>query len=147
MGQKWEGIIIHHTACVDTVGFQGNSIEDAHLALHWRDIGYHLLFEMIGTRPWAVLGRPLTERGAHAGPAYNGTHIGIAFVGNFSAAPPPAELLEFSIPYIRWFLDTLSLWDLNAVGIPPLILAHRDVQATECPGRYFDIEKFKEMFQ
>lgn len=135
----WYGIVFHHTACKDTAYFEGNPIEDEHLAGGWLDIGYHLVIEQIGPRYWAVLGRPLTMPGAHA-PGFNRTHIGVAFVGNFDLEHPKPELLVFAAPYVQALVDGYHMKFKE-------LKRHDSVYPTKCPGRYFDLDAFKTLLK
>lgn len=86
-------------------------------------IGYHYVIERSGR---VVVGRALTETGAHAGPAWNGRSVGICLVG--------------------WDQFTHRQWEALAGGVRKLrrelpagdalrIFGHRDAPANKiCPG-------------
>jgi len=71
--------------------------------------------------------------GAHAGKQeYNQHGIGICLVGNFQETSPSAAQLAA----VRRLVATLK----HEYTIPTgNVIAHRDVKATECPGKHFPL--------
>lgn len=131
----WTEIIIHHSVSPDTDGVDRNDIARWHLARHWIDIGYHFIVERVDDRYLAIMGRPLYLEGAHS-PGHNRTAIGVCFVGDFSDHAPAHEQLICGARLIAGLC--------HAIGIPPgLIRAHRDVRATECPGKHFSVDHLR----
>ncbi|GJM20280.1 MAG: hypothetical protein DHS20C15_01950 [Planctomycetota bacterium] len=93
---------------------------------HWADIGYHVLIDPQGG-VWE--GREWGLQGAHASGANNIGNLGICLLGDFSnagvAAAQQAALVSV--------LDRLR----THYGLgPDSIYTHRELKATECPGRY-----------
>lgn len=136
--REWTSIVIHHTA-----SRRGSveSIHEAHLQRKdgagnaWQGIGYHFVIgngdgmgdgEVEPTFRWRE-----QMHGAHAGDnEYNQHGIGIVLVGNFEDAPPSAAQLAA----VKRLVGALrSEYRISA----DKVVGHRDVKATECPGKHF----------
>lgn len=134
------------------------------------DIGYHFWIEMIGgnrqqatggrqqtegnrqqatgNRQQAIgnrqegeyeilMGRPLDRDGAHCPQKnMNSRAIGICFVGNFDEGPVPQEQWKQGIVLVR------SLTRLLDIPIS-FVVGHRDFAPKSCPGKLFDLERFR----
>lgn len=119
-------IVVHHSAGPRSQSFE--SIERYHTGPEpqgrgWLAIGYH----------WVVLGdgsvrcgRPANLVGAHAY-GHNVDSVGICVVGHNGR--PGEEWSEVQVHALRQLMTTLrGLWPAA------LVLGHRDVGATVCPG-------------
>jgi len=117
----------------------------------WNDIGYNLLIDRFGTIYEGRAGgvdRPVI--GAHA-QGFNGQTAGIALVGNFQTATPPAATLDSLQAVIKWKLALAGItrqervamistggrlsrfkWGRTVFARP--VSGHRDLGFTECPG-------------
>lgn len=140
-GIHWTHIIIHHSATPDGGFLDYDAIRMYHMRKRgWRDVGYHFIIEAVGGVYVAIVGRPLTERGAHCrAHGMNRKAIGVCFVGNFSLVRPPTLMLEVGVKrVIRPMMVAFSIPKSH-------ILGHRDFAATECPGLHFDMERLREM--
>jgi N-acetylmuramoyl-L-alanine amidase len=138
MPSRWTGVMIHHSAGTDTSRADIQAIRRHHVEVNgWADVGYHFVCELVGSRYEVIAGRPLTQDGAHC-PGRNKDTIGFCLVGNFTAAAPPTA---------QWALAARHVAGLCAVlGIgADKVLAHRDHRATECPGKRFDLKRFREL--
>ena len=140
--RKWRSIVLHHTA-----GEEGSvaSIDSAHRkrvdtsGKAWLGIGYHFVIgngNGMGDGQIEPTFRWLQQlHGAHAGSYdYNQFGIGIALVGNFeNGAPSPAqqEAAAHLVQTLR------RVYDIPA----DQVVAHRDIRATACPGRYFPLHE------
>jgi len=140
--RKWRFIVLHHTA-----GEEGSvaSIDAAHRKRvdasgnPWLGIGYHFVIgngNGMGDGQIEPTFRWLQQlQGAHAGSyEYNQFGIGIALVGNFeNGAPSPAQ----QEAAIRLVQALRRAYDIPA----DQVVAHRDIRATACPGRYFPMHE------
>lgn len=156
---RWKRIVVHHSAGNDTDELNFISIRNAHVRDRgFIDIGYHFVVEEVekdtgGTGEYVALcGRPLNFVGAHAKGA-NGDSIGVCFVGDYTAAEPPLEMLVAGAKLIAGLFYALgldSVYDqeqkryrkLNEVIVP-----HRGAgtTATECPGDSFPLAKLLDL--
>lgn len=135
----WRGILVHHTAAPDGERLDTESIRRWHTeGRGWSDIGYHAVVERVGSVYVPVMCRPLYRRGAHAGTAANGTHIGVAFAGNFMEHEPQHEQV---LAGARLIASLCWAFDID----PDEIIGHRTVKATACPGDRFPIDELRSM--
>lgn len=140
--RKWTHVMVHHTAGQDDPGRCDAALYRAqHMAKGWLDIGYHFVVEKVSGQKGAysvIVGRPLFMDGAHAGSTeWNTKSIGVALVGNFSEFPPTMEQQETAARLVRGLCE--------AMDIPvdrEHIVGHREQRATECPGKWFNMDYF-----
>ncbi|CAH0595325.1 unnamed protein product [Chrysodeixis includens] len=125
-------VVVHHTyippACstADVCKRYMRNMQTVHqLTNGWQDIGYNFA---VGGDGSVYEGRGWEAVGAHA-VGYNTQSIGVVMIGDFVSNLPPANMLQ-------------TLKDFIAVGvelgyISPnyRLIGHRQVSATECPGR------------
>jgi len=132
MKYNWEYIIIHHTASTDDNNLQFDNERDFHeLIRGWQDIGYHFVNEAVEDNAINVVARPLTMMGAHC-KGMNEKAIGFAFIGNFDKERGPSDrrIIE---AVRRVIIPLLKYFDIPIENIK----AHRDFNATDCPGKLF----------
>lgn len=158
---KWTHIMIHHSATPDGRTFDWQAIRRYQMSWRvdgttvsreeyerrisakqgklfeppWRDIAYHFGNEKINDRYEILVGRNLDEEGAHC-VGMNQKAIGICFIGNFDLAPPPEEQWAAGIQLVRGLLRIADVPVRNVVG-------HRDFAHKTCPGKLFDLNKFR----
>uniref|UniRef100_A0A671LHD9 Peptidoglycan-recognition protein SC2-like n=2 Tax=Sinocyclocheilus anshuiensis TaxID=1608454 RepID=A0A671LHD9_9TELE len=121
-------VIIHHTALrnCDSIS-QLAHIQHMHMQERgFDDIGYNFLISGDGMvyegRGWGIVG-------AHA-KEHNFNSVGIAFMGNFNDEMPSSASLSA-------LLRLLHIGVLHGHVRPNVVLVgHRDVAKTECPGEY-----------
>lgn len=115
-------IVIHHTGGGTAETPQG--IHTYHKQIGYGGCGYHYLIDRAGDI-WR--GRPVWARGAHCR-SNNAGRIGIAFMGDYSSAPPPDIMLRHALSLIE---------DIQRVYGRLEILPHYAVprSSTTCPGR------------
>jgi hypothetical protein len=118
----------------------------------WNDIGYNFLVDRFGTvYEGRAGGADANVVGAHA-QGFNTGSVGVAVLGTYGAAAPPAAAEAAVARLLAWRLD-LAHVDPQSVltvasggspkhpaGVPVMLRAvsgHRDVGATECPGDAF----------
>ena len=124
-----DALVIHHT------GFPDVDKDSTAAEIHkfhqeerkWAGIGYHYLIRkngMIeqGRRPAAI--------GAHA-LGHNKHSLGICLAGNFDIGKPTAAQMESVKELCRWLCKKYGLDPLKK-GV---IVGHRDVNDTTCPGK------------
>lgn len=138
MGQietpTWSKIVIHHSAIQDDEALAWQSLWNYHVLVRgWEDIGYHFLVDSVNGDYVALVGRPEDQIGAHV-KGYNQSAIGICCVGDYSKESPRLEMLEVLVN--RLLRPIMQRYDLG----PGDVLFHRDLWATECPGKYFKKE-------
>lgn len=140
-------VIVHHTATDNNDPNPAATVR-AILSWHtqgngWNDIGYNFLIDSAGNiyegrkaRTYSPGEIPTGEDtrgngviGAHASNNNTGT-VGISMIGNFSEVAPSAAQQEALAKLIAWKADKHNL-DVTAPGI---VVGHRDVGQTECPG-------------
>ncbi|WP_444665061.1 cell wall-binding repeat-containing protein [Cellulomonas sp. CW35] len=119
----------------------------------WSDVGYHFLVDRFGTvyegRKGSLDKVPL---GVHSG-GFNTNTIGIAIIGEFTSKVPSTTVLRAVAQVASWKLasygrDPLGTTVLTARsgsthpkrkpgwrGELPVIMGHRDVGSTACPGQ------------
>jgi len=141
---EWQKIVIHHAASPTEVRRFGKKvpvnaamIREWHTTKGWSDIGYHFVILPDGR---CEAGRPLYRPGAHCNVGQrNFIGIGICLVGNFSETKVPDAQLAGLVKKVVQLLEAFKL------GVGDVEL-HRDVPgaATECPGKYFPEDIFKQ---
>jgi len=147
---------VHHTA--GTNGYtrlQAPAIVRAIELYHvkgngWNDIGYNALVDRFGTvYEGRAGGVDRNVVGAHA-KGFNTGSFGIAVMGDFRTADPPAVAVDALVKTLAWRLDLAHvdpLGTFNGIssgnerfgpGIPVFLRAvsgHRDTGLTTCPGQ------------
>lgn len=135
-------IILHHSATADSGTVSWNAIRRYHVnECAWTDIGYHFGIEFVEDKgdpqgSYEILvGRTLNRDGAHT-TGHNSDSIGICFVGNFDTSPPsPGQWLQ-GIKLVKWLCRHYGI-------IPSNIFGHRNFANKTCPGKLFDLDKFR----
>lgn len=139
--RPWVYIVIHHS------GTAGGSVESIHndhrgrkdaAGNNWLGIGYHFVIGngtgMEDGRTEATFRWKQQIHGAHAGSAvHNANGIGICLIGDFQKTPPSAKQLESATDLVRQLSRRYQIEGR-------LILGHKSVKPTFCPGRYFPLQ-------
>lgn len=97
--------------------------------------GYHGGVEKVGQYWQFMIGKVWNEDGCHC-VGHNKTGLGLCFVGNFDIAPPPDGQLEEGARIVKMWMNIYSIPIDN-------IFLHKDFNQTSCPGKFFDLDKFK----
>lgn len=127
MRDRTDYVILHHAAGSNfTVGM----IHGMHRKKGWAGIGYHFYVRKDGSI-WR--GRLETTVGAHC-KNYNAISIGVCFEGNFEAETMTIGQLSAGEKLIRHLKKCWPNADVRA---------HRDFNATACPGKNFPMETLK----
>jgi hypothetical protein len=147
--------IVHHTAGSNTYTQADapavvRAIELYHVQGNgWNDIGYNLLVDRFGTvYEGRAGGVDRNVIGAHA-LGFNTGSVGIAVIGTYGSAAPPAAAQDALARTLAWRLDlahvdpvsTLSVVSGGSERFPAgaavtlrAVSGHRDTGSTECPG-------------
>jgi len=119
-------IVIHHSS---TAGGNVNVFRDYHINQRgFADVGYHFVITNGDGGPDGEVqeGRGILFTGAHA-PGRNNDSIGICLVGDFIRGKPTnAQMLAL----YRLIKDLMRQYPIA----PDRILAHKEVNQTDCPG-------------
>lgn len=151
----WTYLVIHHSAAPDGTALDLPALRHQHMVVNgWADLGYHFVVERVGGDYASLVGRPMTQDGAHTKELHmNSQGLGICLVGNFDQAPPPpaqwAEALklcralmgQYGIPADRvlghWEVGKAAGFDRSkkgSTGVP---------QFKSCPGWQFTMDQFR----
>ncbi len=151
-------VIVHHTATPnaytpDQAAAIVRGIDVYHVRANgWNDIGYNFLIDRYGQVYEGRYGG-ITRNviGAHA-LGFNSGSVGIALIGNFTAAKPTPAAVQSLERLIAWRLDlahvdptsTLTYvsggserWRAGARIKLRAVSGHRDTGSTSCPGNAF----------
>ena len=138
-----EVIVIHHT------GFPNVDKDSAAVDIHryhqevngWAGIGYHYLIRKDGM---IEQGRRPEMIGAHAY-QHNKNSIGICLAGNFNIGDPTKAQLSSVKELVTWLCRK---YNLNSMK-DGVIVGHRDLNDTSCPGDnlYSELSKIRRAAQ
>lgn len=122
-------IVVHHTAH-KTWTF--DDVKKYHVEVNgWKDIGYNYFVEKTGE---VKVGRGL-EQGAHV-KGYNDTTLGYGFAGNFEEEYPTKAQYLGAANHMALLMAAYGLKEQDVIG-------HKDLAATLCPGKNFDMQYFR----
>lgn len=150
--------VLHHTAGMNNYSSgQVPSIIRGDYAYHlsrgWNDIGYNFLVDRFG-RVWEgrAGGLDRAVQGAHAA-GFNVNTVGVSVLGNYESAKANDAIIDAIARIFAWKLDlhhrdplgTTELVSQSSDGTSrykvgtrvtkPVIMGHRDVGYTACPGK------------
>jgi hypothetical protein len=147
--------VVHHTAGSNTyTKAQAPAIVRGIEVYHvkgngWNDIGYNFLVDRFGNVYEGRRGGiDKNVVGAHA-EGFNTGSVGVALIGNFTAATPPKAMQEALVKLLAWRLDIAHVDPLSTVVYSSggnlkfkagklvtlrAISGHRDTGPSECPG-------------
>lgn len=136
-GEKWDNtnpdtLVVHHLEAEGsnwTVEF----VHNMHIREHgWNGIGYNYYIRTDGV---IYTGRPPHMIGAHC-QGHNTNTIGICFEGDFMKKTylPDAQYQAFC--ELKAYLE-------NQYGKKFTVKGHRELSPSECPGKYFPLDKVK----
>jgi hypothetical protein len=130
-------IVIHHSLTPDGEALSWQAIRRYHIGIHgWGDIGYHYGIEMVNGRYEILTGRMPDSRGAHT-LGHNHDSIGICLVGNFDETEVPSDQWDLAVRFVQALVTAHTI-------APKYIYGHRELDKNRaCPGKYFDMEKFR----
>jgi N-acetylmuramoyl-L-alanine amidase len=131
---NWTHIMVHHSLTEDNNTVSWPAIRRYHIKHNgWIDIGYHFGVEMAGLEYEAVVGRPLTMKGAHClEGGMNEKAIGICVVGNYDLYAPSSLAIEVLVS--RLIAPLMKMFNIPVQNI----VFHRDFATYKtCPGEFF----------
>ncbi|KAG6446808.1 hypothetical protein O3G_MSEX004633 [Manduca sexta] len=124
-------VVIHHSyipgVCLsrDECARSMRSMQNFHMNSNgWSDIGYNFA---VGGEGSVYEGRGWDAVGAHAA-GYNSNSIGIVLIGDFVSNLPPAVQMQTTQELIAAGVR------LGYIRPNYMLIGHRQVSATECPG-------------
>jgi hypothetical protein len=140
--RPWRYVVVHHS---DTPTGSAAKFDAAHRAKGWDELGYDFVIGN-GTETGdgqIEVGPRWTKQkwGAHAKTPdnrYNDYGIGICLVGNFDVTHPTAAQMRSLAKLTSYLIQTYHI-PLNEV------IGHRDTKATDCPGKYMDLNVVRRM--
>lgn len=125
-------LVVHHTASQYDPPIE--EIHRWHKERGWVGTGYHFLIKFDGSIEG---GRPEDAVGAHV-EGHNNNSLGIALNGDFTVGTPTQEQMAALAALLRELLGKYS---------QAKVVAHRDLAATQCPGKNFPWEELQKMLQ
>ena len=128
-------IIIHHSLTHDSGTVSWGAIRNYHIYTNgWDGIGYHYGIEIIGGQIETLLGRFDTIQGAHCR-GNNNDSIGICVVGNYDLRAPSNSIWLAAVNLTKHLMKIHSIQTIQG---------HNELNpGKSCPGKYFDMNKFR----
>lgn len=123
-----EYIALHHAAAIRCTVQQ---IDDWHKGNGWSGIGYHYFVSKDGV---IYRGRPEWALGAHVS-GMNFCSIGICAEGNYD--------IEKTMPKEQYNSILNLIKDIQSRYPSVKVVGHRDIGASDCPGKYYPLEDIK----
>jgi hypothetical protein len=131
-------IIMHHSLTKDSGTVSWNAIRKYHMGVKgWDDIGYHYGIEVIDGRHEILVGRLMTEQGAHT-KGQNGSSLGICLVGNFDVERPVKEMWDLAVSLVD------SLCSILYITSNSVYSHNRYAPDRSCPGKVFNMDRFRD---
>ena len=121
-------IALHHAAAVECSAAQ---VDEWHKGNGWSGIGYHFLVRKNGT---IYRGRPLDTIGAHV-QGMNSSSIGICAEGDYDRERVMPESQKKAIKALLRYL--------KEIYPEAQIVGHREIGASDCPGKYYPFDELK----
>ena len=131
-------IMIHHSGTADTKSLSWGIIRKNHKAKYpSAPHPYHYGVEYIRSNQEILMGRMPDLKGAHCrSQSMNSKALGVCLVGNFDIKPPAKAQCEKALDLVRLLMKQYNIPSIKVIG-------HRNVKKTNCPGRFFDLGKFR----
>jgi len=144
--RRWTAVVIHHSGTDN--GNAGIFDREHRKVRHWQGVGYDFVIgngtdsgdgQVEVTFRWR---RQLT--GAHCKTPDNWANeqaVGICLVGNFNHSSPTSRQIQSLLKLVRFLQKRYNIATSRVYGHNSAPGAH----ATDCPGRYFRLARFKSM--
>lgn len=123
-------IVLHHADASTATVYD---IHQWHLKNGWAGIGYHFYVRKDGS---VYQGRPLNTIGAHVY-GHNAYSVGICAEGNYMVETMPAAQKQAIVELIKY---------IKEIYPTAKIVGHKDLMATDCPGKNFPLNELKNQF-
>jgi N-acetylmuramoyl-L-alanine amidase len=140
--RSWQAIVIHHSA---TPMGGAARFDREHREKGWDELGYDFVIgngTETGDGQVEVGSRWVKQKiGAHAKTPdnwYNEHGIGICLVGNFDGSRPSPAQMRSLARLVSFMMRTYHIPADHIVG-------HGDTKATQCPGRYLNLDEVRRM--
>jgi N-acetylmuramoyl-L-alanine amidase len=142
-GRSVNWIVMHHSLTEDTRVKNWEAIRKYHKEHNgWDDIGYHYGIDYIEEKPTLLEGRSLTKMGAHT-KGLNRESIGICIVGNYDKVQPPEDKWELALKLVRTLMQEYGIPKENVIGHGEAQEMLHDSYRKTCPGKRFNMNKFR----
>jgi len=137
----WKYIVLHHSAAehgdVASIDADHRTRVDSN-GESWMGIGYHFVVGNGSGMPDGHVASTFRWtgqlHGAHSGDReHNDWGIGICLIGNFEETKPSMAQVEATAHLIAELRRRYGIAEDR-------ILLHRDIKATACPGKHFDLQ-------
>ena len=129
---KTNYVVLHHAAAKACSPYQ---VDSWHKANGWTGIGYHYFVRKDGT---IYRGRPEWATGAHA-QGKNHESIGICAEGNYDE--------EYVMPDAQKDSIQELLRDIKLRYPNTTVKGHRNIGATSCPGKYYQLSEMMTFYR
>jgi len=134
-----KNIVLHHSLTKDGKTVSWGTIRDYHKkVLGWDDIGYHFGIELVDEHYEILMGRMISEIGAHCPrESMNRNSIGICLIGNFDLIEPSIFIWTLGLKLVRQLMTSFGINLTHIHG-------HREfANYKTCPGKHFDLDLFR----
>lgn len=152
MLKKIKFVVLHHSWSPDrqTLDFPG--IVRHHVMIQgWRDVGYTEIIEEYKNKIVSLSGRPIYLSGAHA-KGFNSNSYSFCFIGNYDKEKPSHKMWVKGLERVKVACLTHNVPVKNVIGHAETFvllgkartLADAQKKYKTCPGRKFDLDKFRQ---
>lgn len=136
--RKITTIYLHTAADPNSKHATIDQLRAMHMALGWRDVGYHFVINNEGK---TFAGRPIDQIGSHV-KGDNDYSIGVVMTGNQDLTVPSPEQINSTLGLLTALCRVFGLEPLQAIK------GHREsatgkAQGKTCPGRLIDLDRVR----
>ena len=144
----WRYIVVHHS---DSAHGSAAEIDSWHKARGWEGLGYHFV---IGNGTTSRDGQVEVgfrwrkqEHGAHTKTndnRFNDFGIGICLVGDLQTGRPTAAQMASLTSLVTYLAAKYHIPPANIMGHREAVASMHEGRGTDCPGRNFDMDAFRQ---